>query len=89
MISIQDNPRFKKDCERFNRAIKESKDESVKKELKSLYDQFLSLVKQLDQGYNSLVVEKIINNTQQDHLKNALYNVRVKLESKISTLEIK
>jgi hypothetical protein len=36
MISIQNHPLFKKDCERYNKAIKECSDEIIKSELEFL-----------------------------------------------------
>jgi hypothetical protein len=83
MISIQDNPRFKRDCERYNRAIKECSNEVVKAEIKSLYEQFLILVKELDAGMGVLVSEKLNNFTQQTDTKTKLQQVRQQLESKI------
>jgi hypothetical protein len=84
MISIQDNPRFKKDCEKYTRAIRECKDELAKKELKSLYDQFLGLVKQLDASFGVLISEKISNSTQHQETQNRLTSIRIQLEKKIS-----
>jgi hypothetical protein len=89
VISIQDNPRFKKDCEKYNKAIKECSDEIIKSELKSLYDQFLKLVKQLDQSQIALISERVINNTQHTELKNNLANIRARLESKLSDFNSK
>jgi len=84
MISIQDHPRFKKDCERYNAVIKECNDSTVKSELKSLYDQFLKLVKQIDQGLIMLTTEGVLNNTQQNDAKAQLQQIRSQLEKKIS-----
>ena len=84
MISIQDNPRFKKDCEKYNKAIKECSNEILKSELKSLYDQFLKLVKQLDQGLIMLTTEGVLNNTQQTDVKAQLQQIRSQLEKKIT-----
>jgi len=87
MISIQDNPRFKQDCEKYTRAIRECQDETAKKELKSLYDQFLRLVKELDSGLNLLVSERIGNSTQQTDTKIRLQEVRNKLEKNLSRVK--
>ena len=84
MISIQDNPRFKQDCEKYTRAIRECQDETAKKELKSLYDQFLRLVKEIDSSLGVLVSERISNNTQKSETKLQLHIIRTKLEEKIS-----
>jgi hypothetical protein len=84
VISIQDNPRFKKDCEKYNKAIKECSNEILKSELKSLYDQFLKLVKQLDQGLIMLTTEGVLNNTQQTDVKAQLQQIRSQLEKKIT-----
>jgi hypothetical protein len=84
VISIQDNPRFKKDCEKYNKAIKECSDETIKSELKSLYDQFLKLVKQIDQGFEMLTSERVLNGTQQNDLKAQLQRIRSQLEKKIT-----
>jgi hypothetical protein len=87
MISIQDNPRFKRDCERYSRAIRECADDSIKAEIRSLYDQFLSLVKELDSGLNLLVSERIGNSTQQTDTKIRLQEVRNKLEKNLSRVK--
>ena len=84
MISIQDNPRFKKDCERYNRAIRECSDAAVKAELKSLYEQFLSIVKQLDASFGMLVSERLMKSTQHQEMQNQLGSIRTQLEKKIA-----
>jgi hypothetical protein len=84
MISIQDNPRFKQDCEKYTRAIRECQDEAAKKELKSLYDQFLRLVKELDSSLGLLVAERIGNSTQQTNTKIKLQEIRTKLEKNLN-----
>jgi hypothetical protein len=84
MISIQDNPRFKKDCERYQRAIKECSDVTTKAELNSLYNQFLSVVKQVDTGLRILVSEGMLNSTQHQEMQNRLSSIRTQLENKIS-----
>lgn len=85
MTSIQNHPRFKKDCEKYLLSIKECSDERLKSELKSLYDQMISLVKEIDSGFNMLVSERLTNKTQQEEIQSKLSNIRVKLEEKIST----
>jgi hypothetical protein len=89
MISIQDNPRFKRDCERYNRAIKECSNDVVKAEIKSLYEQFLNLIKELDSSVGMLISERIINTTQQSDTKTKLYTIRTKLEEKIAGINQK
>ena len=56
----------------------------LKKEAKSLYDQFISTVKQLDQSFEFLVTERLINNTQTADLNVKLQNLRAQLEKKIA-----
>ena len=80
---IRDNPRFKKDCEKYNRAIKDCKDTAVKKELTSLYDQFLKLTNSLDQSFNNLIVERIHSGILLEDIKHNLQIVRQKLETLI------
>ena len=87
MISIQDNPRFKRDCERYNRAIKECSDVATKSELKSLYEQFLSLVKQLDASFGMLVSERLLNSTQHQETQNRLGAIRSQLEKKLTEVK--
>lgn len=83
MISIQDNPRFKKDCERYLRAIKECSDQNLRAELSALYEQFLSTVKEVDSNFNFLTSERLINNTQQSDTNLRLQKIRTNLEEKI------
>jgi hypothetical protein len=87
MSLIQSNPRFKKDCDRYNQAIKECKDEAVKIELKSLYEQFLSLVKQIDTSFGILVTERMINSTQRQEIQNQLSSIRAQLEKKVASIK--
>jgi hypothetical protein len=86
MISIQNHPRFKKDCERYLKAIKECPDQNLKSELSSLYEQFLSTVKEVDSNFNFLTSERLTNSTQQTDTSLRLQKIRAKLEEKISTV---
>jgi hypothetical protein len=86
MISIQNHPRFKKDSERYLQAIKECTDRNLKAELSSLYEQFLSTVKEVDSNFNFLTSERLTNSTQQSDTSLRLQKIRAKLEEKISTV---
>jgi hypothetical protein len=81
---IQKSPRFKKDSDRYLKAIHAMEESDLKKEAKSLYDQFISTVKQLDQSFEFLVTERLINNTQTADLNVKLQNLRAQLEKKIA-----
>jgi hypothetical protein len=83
MISIQNHPRFKKDSERYLQAIKECTDRNLKAELSSLYEQFLSTVKEVDSNFNFLTSERLTNSTQQTDTNLRLQKIRAKLEEKI------
>lgn len=83
MISIQNHPRFKKDCERYLQAIKECNDQNIKAELSSLYEQFLSTVKEVDSNLNFLISDRIVNNTQQFDTNLRLQKIRANIEEKI------
>jgi hypothetical protein len=83
MISIQNHPRFKKDSERYLKAIKECPDQNLKSELSSLYEQFLSTVKEVDSNFNFLTSERLTNSTQQSDTSLRLQKIRAKLEEKI------
>jgi hypothetical protein len=83
MISIQNHPRFKKDSERYLQAIKECADQNLKAELSSLYEQFLSTVKEVDSNFNFLTSERLTNSTQQSDTSLRLQKIRAKLEEKI------
>jgi hypothetical protein len=84
MISIQSHPRFKKDCERYNRAIRECGDDNLKKELKSLYNRYIATVTQIDQSLGLLVAERLSNETQNKDLQQNLQAIRAELEKKIA-----
>jgi hypothetical protein len=83
MISIQQHPRFKKDCERYLQAIKECTDQDLKIELMGLYEQFLSTVKQVDSNLNFLISDRLVNNTQQFDTNLRLQKIRATIEEKI------
>jgi hypothetical protein len=86
MISIRDNPRFKKDNGRYIEAIQKTTDEQQKRELKSLHDRFISLVKQIDNGIEMLMSDGMLQNTYQTELRENLAKVRLELDKKIKNL---
>lgn len=83
MISIQNHPRFKKDCERYLQAIKECADQDLKVELLGLYEQFLRTVKEVDSNLNFLISDRLVNNTQQVDTNLRLQKIRANIEEKI------
>jgi len=83
MTTIQNHPRFKKDKDRYINAIEEINDRALKSELKSLYDQYIMLIKQIDQNFDLLISERLANKTQSDDLQTKLQSIRAKLEQKI------
>jgi hypothetical protein len=86
MISIQDHPRFKNDNRRYLEAIRNTDNEQLKKELKSLHDRFLSTIKQIDNGMEMLMSEGTMQNTYQTELQGSLAKIRAELEEKIKNL---
>lgn len=85
MTSIQNNPRFKKDIDRYLSAIKECQDPVLRLELTSLYDRFIRTVKQIDAGLEMLVSERITNDTAQTETKIELQKIRQELEKAITS----
>jgi hypothetical protein len=86
MISIRDNPRFKKDNNRYLSAIQKATDEQLKRELKLLHDRFISTVKQIDNGIEMLMSDGMLQNTYQTELRDNLVKIRLELEEKIKNL---
>jgi hypothetical protein len=86
MISIRDNPRFKKDNNRYLSAIQKAQDEQLKRELKLLHDRFISTVKQIDNGIEMLMSDGMLQNTYQTELRDNLAKIRLELEEKIKNL---
>jgi hypothetical protein len=86
MISIRDNPRFKKDNNRYLSAIQKATDEHLKRELKLLHDRFISTVKQIDNGIEMLMSDGMLQNTYQTELRDNLAKIRLELEEKIKNL---
>jgi hypothetical protein len=86
MISIRDNPRFKKDNNRYLSAIQKATDEQLKRELKLLHDRFISTVKQIDNGIEMLMSDGMLQNTYQTELRDNLAKIRLELEEKIKNL---
>lgn len=86
MISIRDNPRFKKDNNRYIAAIQKATDEQLKRELKLLHDRFISTVKQIDNGIEMLMSDGMLQNTYQTELRDNLAKIRLELEEKIKNL---